>query len=97
MIVKGKVDTSQRGRVVYPLGGRELAVGHFVVRLTTPENPFEPHRHEKEEMWFILEGRGTFVDDAGARPVESGDLITIESGALHGLRTDGEVRWICMG
>jgi mannose-6-phosphate isomerase-like protein (cupin superfamily) len=97
MIVKGKADSSQANRVVYPLDGRELLVRHFVVRRTTPASPFAAHRHENAEIWFIVEGRGVLVEDDGERPVEAGDLIAIESGALHGLRTDGEVRWICMG
>src|SRR5512146_1365889 len=97
MVIRGKVDASQPGRVVYPLDGRRLELRHFVVRRTTRSNPFAPHRHEQAEMWFVVEGRGVLVEDDGERAVEAGDLITIESGALHGLRTDGEVRWICMG
>ncbi len=97
MIIKGKADSSQPGRVAYPMEGRELLVRHFVVRRTTPANPFAPHRHEQAEMWFIVEGRGVLIEDAGERTVETGDLIAVESGALHGLRTEGEVRWICMG
>ena len=97
MIIKGRVDPEQAGRVVYPLDGREIVMRHFVERTTTPGNPFKPHRHEKQEVWFIVEGQGLFVDDAGEHEVTAGDLIFIESGALHGLRTGAAVRWICAG
>lgn len=97
MIIKGKADADQKGRVVYPLDGRELQVRHFVVRRTTRDQPFTPHRHEQAEIWFLVEGDGILTEDAGDRPVSAGDLIFIESGALHGLRTAREVRWICMG
>ncbi len=97
MVIKGMADARQEGRVVYPLEGREILVRHFVVRSTTPANPFDPHRHEQPEMWFIVAGSGILVEDGGERAVTAGDLIAIASGALHGLRTEGEVRWICMG
>ena len=97
MIIKGQVDPAQTGRTVYPLEGRELAVRHFVVRRTTPGNPFKPHRHEKEEIWFVVEGEGVLTRDQGETAVKAGDMVYIESNALHGLRTAGEIRWICMG
>ncbi len=97
MITKGRPDPAQKGRVAYALEGREFLVRHFVVRTTTPDNPFAPHRHEQQEIWFIIEGRGLFVDECGEHAVEAGDLITIDSGRLHGLRTEDTVRWICAG
>jgi mannose-6-phosphate isomerase-like protein (cupin superfamily) len=97
VVIRGRADPAQKGRVVYALGGRELLMRHFVVRTTTPDNPFVPHRHQKEEIWFIVEGEGLFIDETGEHAVAAGDLIAIDSGALHGLRADGAVRWICAG
>lgn len=97
MIIKGRPDPAHKGRFVYPFDGRQLLVRHFVLRTTTRDNPFVAHRHEQEEIWFMVEGEGVFVDDAGEHAVSAGDLIYIESGALHGLRAEAAVRWVCAG
>lgn len=97
MIVRGQPNAGEPGRTLYALGGFEAAVHHFVVRQTTPANPFTPHRHERKELWYILEGQALFWGDGVESPVGAGDLITIEPWLEHGLRTEGRVVWICLG
>ena len=42
MIVKGNDIEAKNGRKPYELGGLVVQVKHFVVRVTTPDNPFKP-------------------------------------------------------
>ncbi len=97
MILYARNIAEKDGRRPYDLGGREIPAKHFVTRRTTPGNPFGPHTHDNPELWFILEGRAV-VNLAGAdHPVEKGDLVVIDPRVEHGLRTDAEVLWICLG
>jgi mannose-6-phosphate isomerase-like protein (cupin superfamily) len=48
-------------------------------------------------MWFILEGEALISLDGEEHRVFAGDLIELEPWSDHGLRTETEVRWICMG
>jgi len=97
MIVKGKVTPDERGRCPYTLGKSLVAVHHFVTRVTTPHNPFKPHKHEQPELWFILEGDAVVTLDGAEHTVEAEDLIVIEPWVEHGLRTERQVKWICLG
>jgi len=97
MIVKGQPNAGQPGRTFYPLEGFETTVTHFVVRETFPSNPFEPHMHEQRELWYIVAGEAFFIRDGEAKAVTAGDLIAIEPWTEHGLRTDTQVTWICLG
>jgi mannose-6-phosphate isomerase-like protein (cupin superfamily) len=97
MIIKGKTLPEKNGRKPYPLTSNEVALEHFVIRVTTPDNPFKPHKHEQRELWFILEGNAVVSLDGADHIVEAGDLIELAPWVEHGLRADGRVTWICMG
>ena len=98
MIIRGRdLPESAKGRKLYPLTSHEIAVRHFVTRVTGLANPFGPHQHEQEELWFILDGQAVVTLDGQEHVVESGDLIEIAAWVEHGLQTDTEVKWICMG
>jgi mannose-6-phosphate isomerase-like protein (cupin superfamily) len=97
MIIKAKGLKEENGRRPYPLRWQELVCKHFVVRVTTPDNPFEPHQHDQREMWFIIKGEALVSLDGAESPVETGDLIELAPWVEHGLRTESEVTWICLG
>jgi mannose-6-phosphate isomerase-like protein (cupin superfamily) len=67
------------------------------VRITTPANPFKPHRHEAEEVWYIVNGQALVSLDGQEHVVEAGDVIILEPWVEHGLRTEGQVKWVCLG
>ena len=48
-----------------------------------------PHRHETEQCYTILEGKGTMTVDGRQAVVGEGDTVFIPSGSLHGLTNDG--------
>lgn len=97
MIVKGIQNADEKGRTLYPLEDFQVTVEHFVIRETTPDNPFSPHKHEQKELWYIVEGSALFIRDGREEPVKGGDLIVIEPWVEHGLKTDSKVTWICLG
>ena len=97
MIIKGHKVPVTNGRKPYPLQGHQVLVKHFVVRITTPDNPFHPHAHEVPEFWYIIEGQALVQLGNEEYAVEGGDLIVIESWVKHGLRTTSQATWICLG
>ncbi len=70
---------------------------HFVARVTLPENPFGPHKHEGAEFWFIIEGEAIVSIDGQESAVVAGDLVYLAPWTNHGLHTEGRVRWVCLG
>ena len=97
MVIKGSEIQEQKGRKPYPLDGRQVLIEHLVVRTTTPSNPFEPHKHARRELWYIIEGQALVSLDGHEHAVEGQDLIVIDPWVEHGLRTEGQATWICLG
>jgi quercetin dioxygenase-like cupin family protein len=97
MIIRGSDIEATNGRKPYPLDGLDVHVKHLVTRVTTPENPFTPHSHEQPELWFIIKGQAVVDLDDRDHTVGQGDLIAIEPWVKHGLHTDSEATWICLG
>jgi mannose-6-phosphate isomerase-like protein (cupin superfamily) len=98
MIVRGReLEVSERGLKLYPLTSKEVAGNHFGVWITRPETPFVPHKHQQREIWFILEGQAVLNLGGETHIVGPGDLIELAPWVEHGLSTETQVRWICMG
>ena len=97
MVIQGSRVTETRGRKLYPIDEQQDILHHFAAFTTTPDNPFRPHKHERAEIWYIVEGQGLVSLDGQEQPVEAGDLVILASRVEHGLRTDGQVQWICLG
>ncbi|MBN2544372.1 MAG: cupin domain-containing protein [Spirochaetes bacterium] len=97
MIIKGEYDPKNNLRKVYPIGSININMKHFTVRTVTKANPFNPHKHEQEELWFILNGEAIYTEDGKKFKVEAGDLIQIKPWVEHGLSTDNLSSWICVG
>ncbi|GAB4562969.1 MAG: hypothetical protein Kow0047_11430 [Anaerolineae bacterium] len=97
MILRGQDIPVTNGRKPYEIESYQAPVRHFVVRITTPDTPFRPHRHEQPELWYIIEGQATLTLNGEDHPVQGGDLIVLEPWVEHGLRTDSQVTWICLG
>ncbi len=97
MIIRSAAVPETNGRQGYPIAGHQHLLHHLAVRVTTPDNPFRPHRHEAEEIWYIIEGQGLVSLDGEEQAVEAGDVILLKPWVEHGLRTAGQVRWMCLG
>lgn len=97
MLIKGIADPEQFGRTVYGVNGQNIRVNHFVTRTVTKEQPFEPHKHEQEEIWFVLEGEATAMEDGKEFEVKKGDMVHTQSWVEHGLKTETKAVFICLG
>lgn len=54
------------------------------------------HYHKlSEELYFVLEGRGTMEIDGEERAVGPGDAVLIPSGAWHQIRAAEPLRFLC--
>jgi len=56
----------------------------------------ERHYHQvSEELYFLLEGRGTMEIDGETRSVQPGDAILIPPGAWHQITAADDLRFLC--
>ena len=62
-----------------------------VVRFTIPPGKrLGRHTDTAEETQFIRRGSGEILLDAGAKPIEAGDVIVLTEGTAHDLRNTGD-------
>ena len=88
----------KEGITSYLLASRRTAGSKH---LTTTLVEIEPggkqrvHRHEPEQIYFIIEGAGLMAVDDDQEEVGPGDCVFIPSGASHGLEnhTDSLLRY----
>ena len=97
MLVAKEADQEHFGRTLYALEGKNIKVAHFAVRKVTKEHPFKNHKHGQEELWFVLGGEGTADEDGKKYTVKKGDLIHLRSWVEHGITTENEVAFVCLG
>ena len=48
------------------------------------------HRNDKDEIYYVLSGRGELMLDGARREVGSGDAILTRKGSTHGLKQLGD-------
>ena len=97
MLVKESSIAEKNGRKPYPLEGCGFPLTHFVVRNTLTNNPFKPHKHKAPEVWYVLEGKGIYFENGLESSVEGGDMMIITPWDEHGLRTETQIKWMCLG
>ena len=64
-----------------------LSVGVFEV---LPGSELSPHRHDPQEVYYVIEGRAEIYRDGAWGPLERGDVAYIPGGAVHGVRNRGD-------
>jgi mannose-6-phosphate isomerase-like protein (cupin superfamily) len=86
-----------RGRTPYPIGEGQDLLHHLSAYHTTPDKPFPPHKHERPEIWYIIEGEAVVSLDGAEHRVGAGDVVVLNPWVDHGLRSESEARWLCLG
>lgn len=65
----------------------------FCETYVEPKVELEPHTHtEREEVYYILEGKGLMKVNSDEREVGPGDTILILKGSTHSIKNIGSVR-----
>jgi mannose-6-phosphate isomerase-like protein (cupin superfamily) len=66
---------------------RVLQHGTLDVRLALrpPESPTQKSRHEQDEVYVVIRGRGVLLHDGKRDPFEAGDLLFVAAGTEHRL------------
>ncbi len=70
----------------------EAAEGFDIVfrqRALHPGATIGEHRNDKDEIYYVLSGRGELMLDGKTRDVGAGDAILTRNGSTHGLRQIG--------
>ncbi len=55
----------------------------------------EPHAHDTDEFYYVLEGNGTMVIDGERAPFGAGELVRIRPNLVHSLEADQGVPMRC--
>lgn len=78
------------------LGGYLQFFGESVMREGAV---LEPHSHDSDEFYYLLEGSGTMMIDGESAQVDAGELVRIAPNLVHSLRADrgSEIRMIAFG
>jgi amino-acid N-acetyltransferase len=75
----------ESGSAYWAIKGENLMLTHFEV---APDTIFAAHKHESEQITYVLEGELCFEIDNRTYRLKSGDTIIIPSDKLHKVWTD---------
>ncbi|MGW7279650.1 cupin domain-containing protein [Streptomyces sp. NPDC054844] len=75
-----------RFQQVYPGGGEELAPWGFGRAVVEPGGVTDPHAHEENEVFLILEGTAEMTIGDEQRPVGPNSAVFIPGGSRHHIR-----------
>ncbi len=80
--------------------GEDQGAPHFVMRVfdVDPGGHTPYHTHDFEHEVFVLEGRGTLLEEGRSTPLGPGDVVYVAPGALHRFLASDEqgLRFICV-
>lgn len=81
---------------VHNLTDKELPIIYHVDRVSTAKPMVTSNWHENLELLYIRSGRGIVTCSGADHPVVPGDLVAINSYALHSVSSDSEVEYDCL-
>ena len=70
---------------IYPNGGEDLADWGFGRSVISPAGHTEPHAHEENEIFLILEGAGEMDIDGERTALVGGQAVAIPANHRHSL------------
>lgn len=70
------------------IGAKRLQI--HLSTLGARRKPHEPHRHDWEEVFFILEGEAKFTVDDREFEAKPMTAVFIQPGSLHGIENAGD-------
>ena len=70
-------------RVLFEHGGLEVEI--YAPRGHDPQEP-----HDRDEVYVVISGHGTFLNDGERHPFKPGDLLFVPAGAVHRFEDFGD-------
>ena len=96
MIIQTKRDAPRYERdgtssylLVSPLTCKSVHLTTSIVELK-PDGQQRPHRHEPEQIYYIISGRGLMSVDKETWEVVEGDCVLVPAGTVHSLRNTND-------
>jgi len=86
---------SKEKRIRKKLLGSEKLAAEFVCYEPGQSTPPHPHPRQ-DELFYVVEGRGTFVIDEKEVPVEETSLVLVPARVKHGISADKDSRLVVM-
>ena len=95
LLVNEAIEFSKEKRIRKKLLGSKKLIAEFVCYEPGQSTP--PHPHPKQdELFFVIEGKGTFIIDGKELPVEEKILVLVPAGVTHGILADKGSRLVVM-
>ncbi|MEF9885516.1 cupin domain-containing protein [Streptomyces sp. P9-A4] len=79
-----------RYQQLYPGGGEDLAPWGFGRAVVEPGGVTDPHAHDENEVFLILEGAGEMTIGEERRPIGPDTAVFIPAGNPHFIRNTGD-------
>lgn len=86
---------SKEKRIRKKLLSSEKLVAEFVCYEPGQSTPEHPHP-KQDELFYVIEGRGTFIIDGKDVPVEESNLVLVPARVKHGIKADKDSRLVVM-
>ncbi|TQM78756.1 mannose-6-phosphate isomerase-like protein (cupin superfamily) [Saccharothrix saharensis] len=87
-------DHNVHGKRLFPWAGVDRPGWEAAWVVLSPHAVSTPHAHHENEVFFIVEGKGTMRIDDEVRPVGFGDTIFVTRGSEHELTNDADTRLV---
>ncbi|MFP4380134.1 MAG: cupin domain-containing protein [Candidatus Sumerlaeia bacterium] len=76
-------------------GDRKIARGGLhIFKPGEVAHPEPVHKHDTEEVFIFLQGRGVIPIDGVDYPVETGDVVIVDAGEDHHTRSNEDCRLV---
>ena len=86
---------SKEKRIRKKLLGSEKLAAEFVCYEPGQSTPQHPHSNQ-DALFYVIEGRGTFIIDDKEVPVEETTLVLVPARVKHGISADKNSRLVVM-
>ena len=93
--VNAVIEFSKEKRIRKKLLGSEKLAAEFVCYEPGQSTPQHPHP-KQDELFYVIEGRGTFIIDDQEVPVEETSLLLVPARVKHGISADKESHLVVM-
>ena len=83
--------------VAYPFFADAPGLSFFFRKRVLPKGAgIGLHQHDKDEVYYVISGRGTYTLDGRSYEVSPGNAMLTRPGSTHAIRQEGEAELILL-